>query len=107
MISSRHHQHSSLRAWAGPAAGIALLAIGMLVFGLHLADHWDTYSRRYAAAAFVIGIFPQIPAIALLLGLGRGRDRDEATFAQTIVALGAGGIGLLFLGWAGYLLAST
>jgi hypothetical protein len=79
----------------------------MLVFGFYLTDHWDTYSRRYAAAAFAIGIFPQIPAIALLLGLGRSRDRDEATFAQTIVALGAGGIGLLFLGWAGYLLAST
>jgi hypothetical protein len=105
MISSRHQQHPSLRGWALPAAGIGLLVIGMLIFGAYLAEHWDTFSRRYAAAAFAIGILPQIPAILLLLGLGRSRDRNEATFAQTIVALGAGGIGLLLLCWGAYLLA--
>jgi len=88
------------------ALGLTLLAVGITLFGIHVAENWDRYERRYAAAALVIGILPQILAVWLFIGLGRRRDPGEGGFARTVLGLAAAGMGSLFLFWAVYWLTT-
>jgi hypothetical protein len=106
MLSLRHHGRPLWRSWLWPVIGLGLLALGIVLFGIHIAENWDRYSRRYAAAAFVIGILPQILAVWLFIGLGRRENPQEGGFARTVLGVAAAGMGSLFLFWAAYWLTT-